>query len=38
MENNISVKWYTPIICGYVGYAKELLGKHEVEVTLISRR
>ena len=37
-ENDIDVKWYTPIICGYVGYCNEPLGATNVEITLISRR
>ena len=37
-ENNISVKWYTPVICGYVGYTIEPVGNFNVEFVVISRR
>lgn len=37
-ENNISVKWYTPIICGHVGYASFQVKETPIEVTVISRR
>ena len=38
LENNVSVKWYTPLICGALGYANTTMAEKVVELTLISRR
>ena len=37
-ENNISVKWCTPIICGNIGYAYYQVEETPINVTVISRR
>lgn len=37
-ENNVSVKWCTPIIQGHVGYVKEPLESVDIEIVMITRR
>lgn len=37
-ENNVSIKWYTPLIQGHIGYILEPLGQYNIQVVLLSRR